>query len=211
MKIVVFGATGLTGGEVLKQALEAGHSVTAVARSPEAITTKHERLTVVKGDAQNAGEVSAAVAGQDAVVVALGSRNLKPTTLYSDAARNVTAAMKQHGVKRLTWLSAAGVGDSADQTRRSSFIFGRIVMPLMLKNVYADHARAIDVLKQSGVEFVVARPVQLKNSPAVGKIIVTPPTEKIPHLTITRADVAKFLLEQLSSNAHVGQGPVISN
>lgn len=207
MKIVLFGATGLTGQQVLTLALQAGHDVTATARNPSDLALKHERLRVVKADGQDAASVAAAVAGHDAVVSALGSRTRAKNTVRSDSARNLIAAMKPAGVKRLIWLSAAGVGDSADQARRSSFVFGRIIMPLMLKAVYADAAIADEALLASGLDVTVVRPVGLNNKPATGRVVVTP----IPSSYIPRADVAKFMLDQLGSSEFVGKAPIISN
>src|SRR5580698_4760836 len=115
MKILVLGSTGKTGLELLEQGLEDGHEVTAFARRPEAVALKHAKLRVLKGDILDRASVTAAVEGQDAVLSALGVRQLGANTVLSDGTRNVIQAMQQSGVRRLIVESSLGVGDSAGQ------------------------------------------------------------------------------------------------
>src|SRR3954453_23327108 len=115
MKLLVVGATGGTGRSVLTAALEAGHEVTAFARWPSAVELKHPKLRVAEGDVLKPETVSAAVAGQDAVVSALGpSKGTPPGTLISEGIRNVLAAMSQHQVRRLVFESGLMVGDGSE-------------------------------------------------------------------------------------------------
>lgn len=209
MKILVLGATGATGKLVVEQALEAGHEVTAFARNPADVTAKHPKLRVVQGDGTNAEALQRAVAGHDVVVSALGSRTRNKNTILSESARNTIDAMKKAGVRRLIWLSAAGVGDSLPQTQRSSFIMGRILIPLMLKDVFADAAIADESIRQSGLEWCVVRPVGLNNRPLKGNIRVITDGSKLPSVGISRADVAKFMLEQATQGTYLGKMPVL--
>lgn len=209
MKILVLGATGATGKLVVEQALEAGHEVTAFARNPADVTAKHPKLRVVQGDGTNVEAVQRAVAGHDVVVSALGSRTRNKNTILSESARNTIDAMKKAGVRRLIWLSAAGVGDSLPQTQRSSFIMGRILIPLMLKDVFADAAIADESIRQSGLEWCVVRPVGLNNRPLKGNIRVITDGSKLPSVGISRADVAKFMLEQATQGTYLGKMPVL--
>src|SRR6185295_16148084 len=101
MQVVVFGATGGTGRELVKQALGHGHSVRAFVRDPEKLKVIHHRLAVITGNVQDAKSVAAAVAGQDAVLCALGVNERKPNTVLSDALRTLVGAMKAEGVQRL--------------------------------------------------------------------------------------------------------------
>src|SRR5205823_4185926 len=133
MRVLVIGATGNLGSEVVRQALAAGHDVTALARNPSAIALEHDSLRVTSGDARDAGSLERAVADQDAVISCLGTNDLKDSTLRSEGARNAIAAMRKHGVRRLIVFSAFGVGDSAPQLKRNSFIFGRVIQPLLLR------------------------------------------------------------------------------
>src|SRR5438046_6509767 len=102
MKLFVIGATGRTGREIVQQALARGHHVTAFVRSPESMTLKNERLTVLKGDAMDEGQLFHAIQNHDAVTSTLGPRKvLKPSSMLHDSALATTRAMKRSGVKRL--------------------------------------------------------------------------------------------------------------
>src|SRR5581483_2841040 len=111
MKLAVFGASGKTGGNVVEQLVRAGHDVVALARAP--LATKHDKLRVITGDVTAGTGVDECVAGCDAVIACLGARTLAMNTVRSDSAKHIVAAMKKHGVKKIVWLSASGVGDSA--------------------------------------------------------------------------------------------------
>ena len=113
MRILVIGATGGSGREIVKQALERGHDVVALARNPSKVKVQHERLRVVQGDVMDAASVDAAMEGCDAVVCALGHKRwLGPSKILSEGTRNIVRAMEKHGVKRLVVESALGIGDS---------------------------------------------------------------------------------------------------
>jgi putative NADH-flavin reductase len=201
MKLAVLGATGKTGAHVVRLALEAGHEVVALARDPAAIPAR-DKLTVVKGDATVAADVAKVIAGTQAVVSVLGPRTRGKTNLREVSVRNIVDAMKQHGVKKVVWLSASGVGDSLDQAKRSSFVFGRIIIPLMLKATYADAANAEEGLRQSGLDFVIARPPGLTDGKARGDVKEIPLAEKLTRISIPRADVAAWMLEQAATTQH---------
>lgn len=211
MKICVFGATGKTGRLVVEQALAAGHEVTASARNPADVTARHAALRVVQGNTDDLASIRPAIDGQDAVIYAAGSRTLRANTVRSVGAAHVTTAMRDTGVRRLVWLSAAGVADSIDQMRRTSFFAGRIFMPLVLGRVYADAAIAERTVRDSGLDWIIVRPVELTRGPARGAVRVTPLADKVPKLTISRADVAAFLLDQTGPSAALGQALTISD
>ncbi len=109
MKLVVFGATGGIGAEVVAQALAAGHEVTAVARRPEAVTIRRARLDVVYGDVLEAATIRDLISGQDVVVSAVGARNRAPTTVYSAGVANIMTAMRAAQVRRIFCISASGI------------------------------------------------------------------------------------------------------
>jgi len=109
VKLVVFGSTGGIGTHVVEQALAAGHSVTAVARRPSAITLQHDHLVVLQGDVLAPQAVRRAIAGKDAVVFAVGVRNRAPTTIYSEGAGNMILAMQSVHVRRMICISASGL------------------------------------------------------------------------------------------------------
>lgn len=208
MKLLILGATGGTGRLLVEQALAAGHEVTALVRDPDKASLG-DKVELVKGRATEAGAVAGVAAGKDAVLSTLGPRTGKDP-VCADAARAVVDAMKQHGVKRVVWLSASGVGDSAPQLRRASFVFGRIIMPLFLKHPYANHARAEETLRASGLDWTILRPVQLVDRPTGAKPAALPIGDAIPpRLKIARADVAAFMLDEVAARGHVGAMPIL--
>ena len=209
MKLAILGATGKTGGHAMQIALAAGHTVRALARDPAKLTEKHDALTVVKGDATNAEDVKTLVAGCDAVIACLGPPHLKKTTLRTDATRAIVAAMQATGVKRVVWLSALGVGDSMPQMRKTSFLAARVFVPLVVKRTYVDALAAEDVLRASGLDYVLCRPPQLTDKPPTGTIIEVPDDQKLPRLRCTRADVASWMVKAATTNAFDRQAVTI--
>lgn len=194
MKIAILGATGKTGGHAMRRALEAGHLVRVLARDPAKLTTKHDRLEVVKGDATKAEDCAKLVEGCDAVIGTLGPPNLGVTTVRQDAAKAVTEAMKAKGVKRIVWLSALGVGDNIAQAKRTSF-FATLFMKTLLKKTYVDAAAAEQVLRGSGVDYVLARPPGLTDKASTGVMVEVPEDQKLPRLRCTRDDVAAWMVK----------------
>jgi putative NADH-flavin reductase len=211
MKILLLGANGAVGQLALDDLLKANHEVKALVRNVSSMQKKHPRLTVVQGDPTNAADLEKLLAGQDAVLSTLGARTNKKTTLRADVARNLAAEMKKHRVRKLVWLDAAGVGSSREFVRRSSFFFGRIIMPLFLNNMYEDAAVADALIEKSGCDWVIVRPMSFTNGAKTGKIsIVTDMSLTVKlRLRIARADVAAFLVEQVVKNDYVWEMPVI--
>jgi putative NADH-flavin reductase len=205
MKVLIFGPTGPTGRELVPQALSLGHEVRAFARDPSAITLRHDRLQVVRGDILDASTVDAAVPGQEAVVCALGTPLRGAGTIVSSGLQHIITAMEKHGVRRLIFLSANGVGDSR---AAAGFVFNRIIRPLVLKEIYDDKERQEAAIRQSGLDWVIVRPPRLTEKPARGTLRVTPAQRG---MTMTRADLAAFMLAQLQSDQYLRQTPGISN
>ena len=211
MKILLLGANGAVGQLALDELLRANHEIRALVRNASTMPRKHPRLTVEQGDPKNAAHLEWLLAGQDAVLSTIGVRKNKRTTVRADVARNLVAGMKKHGVRKLVWLDGAGVGSSKKFVRRSSFFFGRIVMPLFLNHMYEDAAVADSLIEKSGCDWVIVRPMSFTNSTKTGNITVITDmslTVKMS-LRIARADVAAFLVEQLIKDDYVGQMPVI--
>ena len=209
MKILLVGATGGTGKEILQQALAQNHEVTALVRNPAAITLQNEHLHVVQGDVLNSNSIEQAVIGQEAVICALGlslSASRKPTTIYSDGTRNLIAAMNKQGVRRLICITGVGSGDSRGH---GGFLYDNIFLPLLLSGGYADKTRQEEVIKQSDLDWVIVRPGQLNNNAAKGTYRVML-DGKYEMKGIARADVATFVLEQLTSSTYLGKTPAIS-
>jgi putative NADH-flavin reductase len=209
MNLAVLGATGKTGGHAMQIALAAGHAVRALARDPAKLASEHSALTIVKGDATNSEDVKQLVAGCDAVVSCLGPPDLKKTTLRQDAARAIVAAMQATGVKRIVWLSALGVGDSLPQMRKTSFLAARVFVPLVVKRTYVDALAAEDILRASGLDFVLCRPPELRDKPPTGTIVEVPADQKLPRMRCSRADVASWMVKAATTSAFDRQAVTI--
>jgi uncharacterized protein YbjT (DUF2867 family) len=208
MKIAILGATGLTGGHVMRRALEAGHDVRVLARDPAKVATKHERLSVIRGDATKADDCATLVEGCDAVIGTLGPPNLGVTTVRQDAAKAVAQAMMDKGVKKIVWLSALGVGDNIAQAERTSFLVAMFIK-LRLKKTYADADVAEQVLRASGLDYVLARPPGITNKKATGVMVEVPEDQKLPRIRCTRDDVAAWMLKAATTSTFDRQAVTI--
>jgi putative NADH-flavin reductase len=206
MKVLIIGATGATGRILMGEALAQGYVVTALARNPSTLAPEDHRLRVLEGNALDVSSVEAAVAGQDAVLSALGTRSARPTTLFSESTHNVIGAMDKHGVRRLVCITGVGVGDSKGHV---GFLYDRIIRPFVVKNIYEDKERQEEAIKQSDLDWVIVRPAQLTDEPARGEYSVFL-KGSYTATKISRADVASFMLAQLTDDTYVRKTPVIS-
>jgi putative NADH-flavin reductase len=206
MKVLIIGATGATGRVLMREALEQGHEVTALARNPSALAPEDHRPRVLQGNALDASEVEAAVADQDAVLSALGTRSTRPTTLFSQSTHNLISAMNKHGVRRLVCITGIGAGESKGHV---GFLYDRIMLPFVVKNIYEDKNRQEEAIKQSDLEWVIVRPARLTDEAAKGEYRVYLGGSYTAK-TISRADVAAFMLAQLTDETYVHKMPVIS-
>jgi len=204
MKIAIFGASGRTGILTVYQALDKGHQVTAFARNPTSVTIQHKNFRVIQGDILDYEKVKQAVEGQESVISALGVESRKPTTVLSEGTQNILRAMEELNVPRFICMSSAGIlGDDA------GFLFGKIIMPLFLREVFKDKVRQMEVIQKSKVEWVIIRPTGLTDAPKTGKYKITagPPLSwKIP-----RADVADFMLKLTTDKQYDRQMPAIAS
>ena len=199
--LLVIGATRHTGSEVMRQALAAGHMVTALARDPARIDRQHERLRVVGGDVLDPATLAPAMAGCDAVVSTLGvtSAMRAPTTLYSEGMRNIIAAMRAAGVTRVVAVTAAPLGPSTDDTLPSRVLSK--VMWIAIREVYADMARMEEVLRASDRDWTIVRPPRLTGKPPTGRYRTAINRGVRGGYSIARADLAGALLALLDDPA----------
>lgn len=210
MKVLVIGAGGKTGRLVVEQAVHAGHQVTALVHADEEHKNKEhfpDAVDLIHGDARNPSRLDQVMAGQHAVIDTIGgSTPFKKTDLEASSARVILDVMKRNNVKRLIVISVLGVGDSQDQT---TGFYHHLLMPFFLRGALPDKANMEAEIEHSGVDFVIVRPPVLSDSDATGNFYIVPPG-KIAH-KITRADLAQFLVDQLSSDTYLGQEVTIAN
>ncbi len=207
MNIAVFGATGKTGLEIVKQALEGGHKVTAFVRDPARLAIENKNLNVVTGDVFDTASVAQAIKGQDAAVCALGAgSDLKKTTVRTIGTINIIAGMKQNNVKRLVVITAMGVGESWDTLS----MFNKFFFATLLKSSRVDHEAQESAVRESGLDWTIIRPSGLVDTPRTG---VYDFGENIPAKTskIARADVADLILKELVEKTNIGKALTISN
>lgn len=203
-KILLIGATGATGAQLMPRLLDAGYTVTALVRRPEAVTHRSDRLTVVAGDVRDPATVEAAMRGQDAVVCAFGPRSLKKDDLQEVVMRNLVTAMTRQGVKRLVNLSAWG----ADPAMRPHGLLQFVLQKGLLRHVFADKARGEKLLFASNLDYVNVCPGRLLEGPARGGVRASVDGKGLKAV-ITRADLADWMVAQLGSNEWVRRCPII--
>jgi len=204
MKILLIGATGRTGQEILPRLIVAGHIVTALVRRPEAIMNKYEHLVVLTGGVRDPDLVDRAVQGQDAVISTLGPRSLKKDDIQEVLMRNLVAAMTKNGIKRLVNLSAWGAQD----TQKSISLMQVFLQKVVLRNIFSDKMRGEKILFASDLDYVNACPGRLLNKPARGGVKASAEGTGIKH-NMTRADLAQWMVEQLTSDTWVRKSPII--
>jgi putative NADH-flavin reductase len=208
MKILVLGATGGTGQEVVSQALQLGHEVTAFARRPERLAHGSERLRLVAGDvtADN-GPLSQAVQGQDVVISALGvGLSFRSGGLMARGIPRIVQEMEGHGASRLIFTSAFGVGD----TWRDVPTLPRIFARTLLRDLYADKERGEKALRQSRLDWTLVYPAALTKGPRTGRYRVGERLKLRGIPKISRADLAEFLLAQVEDRSFLRRGVLIS-
>jgi uncharacterized protein YbjT (DUF2867 family) len=194
VKISILGASKGTGAEAVRVALDRGHDVTAFSRTPSQLALAHPKLTKLAGDFHQRESVEGAVRGQDAVIITVSSATLRGfkenPTYFSKGTAFAIDAMKAHGIRRLAVLSALGAGESR---KIAGFLVDKLVIPYLLKGPFEDHERQEKRVRESGLDWVIARPSRLTNGPARHKYVQKVALEPVPS-SIARADVADFLV-----------------
>lgn len=208
MKILILGGTGSVGRHLVAQALDRGHEVTALVRDPGKVSGRNPRLRLVEGNALDPAAVERAVKGQEAVIYSLGVENTKPTTLFSDSTRILIAAMEQLGVRRLIAITGIGAGDSRGH---GGFLYDRVIFPLFTKHRYADKDRQEALIRNSSLDWIIVRPAAYSDGGRRGDFRVATDLEGITMRSISRADVAAFVLAQLTNDTYLKKTPLIGH
>lgn len=207
-KLLVLGATGATGRLIVSQAAARGHDVTVLVRSAEkAGDLKGANLVI--GDARDESALREALKGRDAVVSALGTpaSPFREVTLLSTATRALVNAMKAEEVTRLICITGIGAGDSASH---GGFVFDKLIFPLLLRKVYADKNRQEAIVRDSGLDWVLVRPSILNNKPGSGAVRALTDLSGFHGGSISREDVARFVLDQVRAGAWLHRSPLIT-
>lgn len=202
MRITVFGATGRMGHLLVRQALDAGHVVTAYARSPQKLRIAHENLAVVAGQLDDEEAILGAIRTADAVIEGVGSE--------SAATRRIIAAMGTAGVKRLVVVSTCSVPDPADRRDLKFQALVRFVKTAAPR-AWAEVRSAAEAVRASDLDWTLVRVAKLNDAPATGEVKVGHYGHGVVGLSLSRADMAAFLLAQVTDTTHLRAAPAISN
>ncbi|HET9494871.1 MAG TPA: SDR family oxidoreductase [Chloroflexia bacterium] len=206
MKVAVFGATGTIGRQLIEQALEQGHTVTAFVRDSAKLDIKSPYLKVVQGDVLDPASVEKAVQGQDAVLCSIGAG--RKGTVRSEGTRNIVRAMEKAGVRRLICQSSLGVGDSRGNL---NFLWKYVMFGVLLREAFKDHVLQENFVKQSRLDWTIVRPAAFTDGERTGNYHHGfPGTRNGLRLKISRADVADFMLKQLGDSAYLRKTPGLS-
>ena len=208
MRALIIGASKGIGLETTHQALYAGHYVRALARSAAAITISSPNLEKIRGDALKTEDVEMALVGVDVVIQTLGialGAMFRPVHLFSDATRVLIAAMRSRGVKRLISVTGFGAGDS----RASISCLQQLPFQIVFGRAYQDKSLQERLIKESGLDWTIARPGVLTGGPRTGCYKILSEPSKWRNGIIVRADVAEFLVRQIGDRTYLRQAPVL--
>jgi putative NADH-flavin reductase len=197
MRLTIFGSTGGTGRQLVSQALAAGHHVVAVARRPQALPVSHDRLVVVRADVLDAASLDQTLTGADAVVSAIGiGYSRAATEVYSTGMANIIAAMWRASVRRLLCVSTIGLVIPPDGPLIQRLVF-RHVLHNLLKRPYADMFRMEHAIQRSGLDWTIVRAARLTNGRHTGRYRTAVNATLRGAWSISRADLAGYLLGHL--------------
>jgi putative NADH-flavin reductase len=213
MKLLLLGATGYTGKEILKQALEKNITVTVLVRNANAIAIKHPNLTIIEGNVLDKKTLSSALQNQHVVIQALGiggKGDGKPNSFVSDATRLLVAEMQANNVKRLIALSNVGAGNSISFQPK---FFTKFILPYFMKwlKVIIDDKNIMEpIIMNSSLDWTIVRCPNIVDKPSKPNITATLDGKNL-RLSITKTDTAKFILQQMEETKFLNQAPSISN
>jgi len=218
MKIVIFGASGKTGRLLVEQGLAAGHIVTAFVRDLAKLPQRHERLRLVQGDIYVAASVDSAIAGQEAVICALGPQKGGPKDIMAVSAYHILHGMEKCGVRRLVTILGAGVGDPNDQPGLIDKAIKALIR-LFAHEAWEASLRHAASVRASETDWVLVRVPMLTDTAreALAEVSSDKGRIRIGYLgtgagnRICREDLAAFVLQQLEDDTYLHKAPVISN
>lgn len=193
-KLIIFGATGKTGFEVVKQALDLNYEVTAIVRNPSALNLNHKNLITIKGDVFEPSTFENYLSDGSIIISSLGQgESRKETTVYSQGVRNIISMMQKHKIKRIICVSASAL-ETNDQMGIILNFVTKIVQ-FILRKPYADLRLMEKILEQSSLDWTIVRPPQLKDNPLTGVYRTSIKSHLKKCLHIGRADLAQYMLQ----------------
>jgi putative NADH-flavin reductase len=205
MRLAIFGATGGTGLELTRQALEKGHQVRVLLRNPSRMPLVNQNMRIVLGSVLEHESVTKTVLGTDAVLSCLGQRDLlRNTRVVSVGTRLIMDVMKEHGVRRLVVESAFGAGESLAQANWAA----RLMFATLLWAPYEDKNAMEPEVKASGLDWTILRPTLLTNGPLTGRYLVSPVRPAV--VRVARADVAQAMLRAAEERLWIGESPAVT-
>ena len=208
MKLVIFGSTGSIGSQVVQQALDQGHSVTAFVRNPAKLNVQHPNLNIFTGDVMNSALVEQAVIGHEAAICVLGSGKKLSGKVRSQGTKNIIQALEKAGVKRFICQSTLGAGDSWSNL---NFYWKYIMFGFILRKVFADHQIQEQYVQNSNLDWTLIRPGAFIEGSITGKYRHGfPGKDRTSQLKISRPDVADFILKQLTNDTYLGKAASLS-
>ena len=212
MRLAIFGATGTSGRQLVKQGLAAGNQVVAFARNPSKIDASHECLTIVQGELSDSIAIGRAIKGADAVISVLGPRpgtdsKSRPLT---QGMKNILEAMQKTGVRRLIISSTPSASDQNDLPDIKFKLLVGLIKSAM-RPAYEEIVSVARLVRESDTDWTIVRVSMLNNNPGTGKIRAGYLGKKQVGTNLSRADLAAFLLRQVEDTTWLRKAPVISN
>jgi putative NADH-flavin reductase len=214
MRLTVFGATGRTGLQLVRQSIDAGHEVTAVVRDPARLPAElRERTTVVQADVMASGEIEEAVKGRDAIISAIGSRDVRnPTSVCTDSARSIIAAMRAaDSGGRLVTASNSAMAPGPGDDPFTRYVVKPVILARVLRHMIDDMKRAESLVRASDLDWTIVRAGRLTDSPGKGSPRRAVDRNVFGGFQITRADFATAMLNTASDPACVGHVISVGN
>jgi putative NADH-flavin reductase len=207
MKVLVIGANGPLGREIVNTALARGHHVTAFVRRD--FDLQHANLSVATGDVMDSDTLDRPMAGKEAVICSLGA---KPTwrelSLFSEGTEHIIRCMTRHNTRRFICITGVGAGESKGH---GGLLFNRLLEPFWLRKIYQDKTRQEELIRYCNRDWIAVRPARLTDGPAMGRYAMLKEVRGVQTSSISRADVAAFCADQLVSNRFLYQFPILTD
>lgn len=211
MNITIFGGTGTTGLLLIEKALKGGHTVTAFARTPSKISIEHRNLKIVKGELTDEESINEAIKNAGVVISVLGPDQKTKGLVIANGIKNILDSMKKNGVKRLIAISTPSFKDKNDKFQ-FGFAFGVFMVKNLIRDTYENIVEAGKHITESNLDWTIVRLPMLSNKPATGKLNIGYTGEgKVNLFSLSREDLADFLIQQIDDMKYIKKAPVISN